>query len=374
MSTDLQIAEASLRKVQFSGNSEFQNELKRRVDEFFRTTGRKQRDDFRMYLKTFILLSCLAGSYITLVFVVTTWWQAIPMALILGLSTASIGFNVQHDGGHQAYSNRRWANKMMATTLDLVGGSSYLWHWKHAFFHHTYVNITGEDSDIDLGILARLSPHQRRLPFHRWQHWYLWVLYGLIAIKWEIYDDFRDIISGRMGKNRFPRPKGWDLVIFFGGKILFFTLALVIPLLVHPVWVVLTFYAGTVLVLGIVLSVVFQVAHCVEEAQFPLPSQESGRIEQSWAVHQVETTANFARRNRLLCWFLGGLNFQIEHHLFPRICHVHYPAIAPLVEDTCREFGIRYNEHKTFRAGIASHFRFLRRMALTPASLPPHAE
>jgi linoleoyl-CoA desaturase len=348
--------------VRFGRNNDFQVELRLRVDEFLQGTGRRQRDCPQMYLKTAIFLACFAAAYVLLVVVVRTWWQAVPMAILLGLSMAAIGFNVQHDGGHQAYSNRPWVNKAMATALDVVGGSSYVWHWKHVAFHHTYVNITGQDSDIDLGILGRLTPHQKRLWFHRWQHLYLWPLYGFMALKWELFDDFRDVVTGRIGEHRFPRPKGWDLAIFLAGKVIFFTLALGLPLLFHSLWVVLVFYGLTALVVGIVLSVVFQVAHCVEEAEFPMPRQDTGMIEHPWAVHQAETTVDFARRSRAAAWLLGGLNFQVEHHLFPRICHVNYPAMSAVVEETCREFGIRYTEHPTFWAGVASHFRWLRQM------------
>jgi linoleoyl-CoA desaturase len=189
-------------------------------------------------------------------------------------------------------------------------------------------------------------------------------LYGFLPIKWHFYDDFRALVTGRIGAHRLARPKGWDLVTFAGGKVVFFALALGIPLLLHPVWVVLLSYVAATLVEGVALSVVFQLAHCVEEAGFPLPREDTGRMEAAWAVHQVETTVDFARGNRLLSWFIGGLNFQIEHHLFPRICHVHYPALAPLVEETCREFGLRYVAHDTFRGAVASHFRWLRRMGM----------
>ena len=357
------------RRLKFAGSNDFQIELRRRVDGYFQTTGRRRRDCPQMYLKTAILLASFAASYWLLVFVAQTWWQAVPLAILLGLCLAAVGFNVQHDGGHQGYSNRPWVNKMMAMTLDVIGGSSYVWHWKHAVFHHTYVNITGHDADIDLGLLARLTPHQRRLPFHRWQQFYLWPLYGLLAIKWHLVGDFREVITGRIGTHRFPRPKGWDLAVFIAGKVIFFTLALGIPILVHSFWVVVLFYGVAVIVLGIVLSVVFQLSHCVEEAEFPLPRPDTGRIENAWAIHQVETTVDFARRSRVMAWLLGGLNFQIEHHLFPRICHINYPALAPVVEQACHDFGVRYTEHKSFRAGLASHYRWLRRMGLPDARL-----
>ena len=350
----------------FGHDNAFQLELRRRVAEHFRTTGRRQRDCGQMYVKTAILVAGFAGSYVLLVFGAQTWWQGLLLAMLLGLSAAGIGFNIQHDGSHQAYSNHPWVNKLMAMTLELIGGSSYLWRWKHVVFHHTYVNITGHDTDIDLGMLARLTPHQKRLAFHRWQHLYLWPLYGLLAIKWQLVDDFRKLIRGRISNQPFPRPRGWELVILVAGKVIFFALAFGIPLRFHSVGVVLLYYGVAGLVTGTALSVVFQVAHCVEEAEFPVPraSASTGRIDHAWAVHQAETTVDFARRSRLVMWLVGGLNFQTEHHLFPRISHVNYPAISTLVEETCRDFGIRYTEFTSFRAGMASHFRWLRRMGM----------
>lgn len=319
-----------------------------------------------MYWKTAILFATCMTSYVLLVFFVATWWQAFPLAVLLGLTISGIGFNVAHDGGHQAYSSRSWINKLMAMSLDVLGGSSYLWHWKHAVLHHTYVNITGHDADIDLGVLGRLSPHQTRYWFHRWQHFYLWPLYGFLAIVWHFYSDFYEVVTGQIGGNRIPRPQGWDLVLFVGGKIAFFTLAFVIPLQYYPVWAVLLTYGVVSFVLGLVLSIVFQLAHAVEEAEFPLPHHESGNMENTWAAHQVETTVDFARQSKPLAWLVGGLNFQIEHHLFPRICHVHYPAISQVVEATCQEYGVRYAEHRTFGSGLVSHFRWLRAMGKPP--------
>lgn len=348
--------------LRFDTNDRFRRVLRRRVDGYFTSTGRRPRDSLRMYLKTALVFGGFATSYAWLVFGAAAWWQALPLAVLLGLSLAAVGFNIQHDGGHRAYSEHRWINQSAALTLDLLGGSSYIWARKHNAIHHSYTNITGYDDDLNVGFLGRLSPHQQRLKFHRLQHGYLWVLYGFLPIKWHLYDDFRDVLTGRIGAHRFSRPRGWDLATFIGGKLAFFSLAFGLPLLLHPLWLVLTFYAAASFVEGLVLSVVFQLAHCVEEAEFPLPHADTGRMESSWAVHQVETTVDFAPCSRLLSWFVGGLNFQIEHHLFPQICHIHYPALAPLVQQTCQEFGLRYAVNKSFRAGVASHFRWLRRM------------
>jgi linoleoyl-CoA desaturase len=362
-------ADESNRNLKFNQDKLFQVELKRRIDEFFVTTGRQKRDCWQMYLKTFTFLLVIAVSYILLVFFAATWWQALPLAILLGLTTAGIGFNIQHDAGHQAYSSRPWVNKIMSMTLDLMGGSSYVWHWKHGVIHHTYVNITDHDTDIDLGIFARLTPHQHRHAFHRWQHLYMWPLYGFLAIKWHLVSDFQALITGRIGQNPIPRPKGWDLFLLIAGKTVFFTLAFGIPLLLHPVWMVLATYAAAAAVLGLSLAIVFQLAHAVEEAEFPMPQPGTGRMENAWAIHQVQTTVDFVRHSTVITWLLGGLNFQIEHHLFPRICHINYPAMSKIVEATCRDYGVKYTVHKSLQSGLSSHFRWLRLMGLPNAPI-----
>ncbi|MBB6184190.1 fatty acid desaturase family protein [Oleiagrimonas soli] len=353
--------------LRFNGDNAFHRELKRRVLADLRDRGCDPRDSGRMYAKTAIILTAFALTYTALVFLAQTWWQALPLAVALGAATAGIGFNIMHDGGHLAYSKRRWVNRLMAMTLDLVGGSSYIWQWKHGRFHHTWVNVDGHDSDIDLGVLARLSPGQRRRPWHRWQHLYLWPLYAVTVLRWHLYGDFRDLLTGTIGTRSFARPRGADLAVFVLGKLAFFMLAFGLPLLFHPWTAVVAGYAVVAAVSGLLLALVFQMAHVVEAAAFPTPVGEAPHLDTPWAVHQLHTTVNFAPHNRVLSWLIGGLNFQVEHHLFPHIAHVHYPAVARVVERTCREFGLPYHVSPSFAASIASHYRWLHRMSLRPA-------
>jgi len=361
-------AETAHIRPKFAPNDSFQAVLRRRVDEFFARTGRNPRDNGAMYLKSAIILGVFVLSYVVLVFFAANAWHACIAATLLGASAGLIGFNIQHDGSHLAYSDRPWMNKLSAMSMDLIGASSYLWHWKHVASHHIYVNITDHDADVDLGAFARVTPHQRHYFFHRAQHFYLWALYGFMTIRWHLYGDFRDLVTREIGGHPFPRPRGKELAIFIAGKVVFFTLAFVLPMMFHSWWKVLFFYAFVAGIVGVVLSVVFQLAHCVEEADFPLPDEATNRMEDNWMVHQIHTTVDFARRSKLVCWMLGGLNFQVEHHLFPKICHVHYPEISKIVEATCREFGVRYNEHKTLWAGLVSHYRWLRRMSRPDAA------
>jgi linoleoyl-CoA desaturase len=282
-----------------------------------------------------------------------------PIVLLLtvpfGLLLAAVGFNVMHDGNHESMSRSRVINRCAAFSLDLLGGSSYVWRWKHNVYHHSYPNIGGVDSDIELAPIGRLAPFHERRWAHRYQHIYLWLLYGLLPVKWHFVDDFKDLLRGRIGKMPMPRPRGPDLFLFVAGKAIFFATAFVIPSFVHGIWLTLLFYFATSLVVGITLSTIFQLAHCVEETSF-----FAGQAEDEWAVHQLETTADFAPGSRLLRWYVGGLNFQIEHHLFPRLSHVHYPRIAPVVQRVCVERGVPYRVHQTFGDALRSHYRLLR--------------
>jgi linoleoyl-CoA desaturase len=338
------------------------HELRRRADEYFAKSGRSKRDCWQMYLKTMIILIWLVTSYTLLVFVTNTFWLAIPLAVSLSLSVTAVAFSIQHDGSHQAYSRYFWVNRLAAMTLDMIGASSYLWRWKHIVYHHTYPNVAGQDTDIDVGVFARFSPHQRRRWFHQWQHIYLWFLYTLTASSWHLFGDFKDVIIGKIRNHRISRPRGWDLVVFVLGKILSISLLLAIPMLVHPWWIVLLFYMIVSMLIGVMMTVVFQLAHCVEEAEFLQPLDGGVQMADVWAVHQIRTTVDFSRNSRAVCWLFGGLNFQVVHHLFPQICHIHYPVLSRIVEKTCQEFGIPYLAHRSLLAGIVSHFRWLRQM------------
>lgn len=334
----------------------FHAELRRRVRLHLETERLPARGLPAMYVKTAVLGLWLAGSYLLLVFGADQAWQAALLSLSLGLAAAGIGMNVQHDGSHGSYSTDRRVNRIMAFTLDLLGGSSYVWKHKHNVLHHTWPNVPGVDDDIDTGGLARMSPAQPRRGLHRFQHLYMWPLYGLLAVKWHFFDDFAALATGRLGEQRLPRPSRADRLTLVGGKLAFGAWAFGLPLLRHPAWAVALVYLASAAVVGLTLSVVFQLAHCVPEA-IPAAARSG-----SWAVCQAESSVDFARGSRLLGWYLGGLNFQIEHHLFPQVCHLHYPGIAPLVEATCRDFGVCYHAQPTFRAALASHFRLLERL------------
>jgi linoleoyl-CoA desaturase len=357
-------------RVHFPAAGKFHADLKRRVDDYFRRTGRSPRGGWAMRAKTAAMLAWLGGSYLLLLLANPAPWQAALLAVSVGLAMAGVGFDVMHDANHGSYSLHPRVNRAMAFSLDLLGGSSYLWRQKHNLMHHTYTNVSGLDADVEAGPLLRLAPAQRRRAVHRFQHLYAWLLYGVFPLKWWLVDDFRELGSGRIAGHPYPRPRGRALLGLVVGKGLFFGWALALPLALHPSWALVPLWLLAASTLGLVLATVFQLAHCVGEADFH-EARGQRVMPSDWAVHQVTTTVDFARGSRLLSWYLGGLNFQVEHHLFPQVCHVHYPALSAIVEDTCRDHGVRYRAQPTLAAALGANLRWLRRLGrAAPAPAP----
>ncbi|HEY6006623.1 MAG TPA: acyl-CoA desaturase [Anaeromyxobacter sp.] len=348
-------------RVRFPGDDGFHAALKSGAAAYFEAAGRARSGGAAMQAKTGVILIWFAASYALLLLLGgASAWVAVASTVSLALATAGIGFSVMHDANHGAYAPSPRVNRAWGLALDFVGASSYVWRFKHNVHHHTYTNVGGMDPDIDAEPFLRLALPQRHRRFHRGQHVYAWPLYGVLALKWWFVDDVVDAVRGRLGQHAFPRPRGRELAAFIGGKAVFLTWSVVVPLLAfRSGWVLALFLLGAV-VLGVVLSTVFQLAHAVPDAEFHSAGPGGRRMQTGWAEHQVRTTVDFAPSNRLLGWYVGGLNFQVEHHLFPDVCHLHYPALAGMVEANCRAHGVPYRSHPTLRAAIAAHYRLLR--------------
>jgi linoleoyl-CoA desaturase len=352
-------AGVDLLAVQFPPRGAFFSELKARVDAYFDSTGKAKTGGVRLYGKLAVVFALFLFSYGMLVFASTTWIGALGAAFLLAQAYVLIGFNVMHDGAHGSASRKPWVNWLMGSTMDLLGSSVWLWRQKHNLMHHTYTNIEGRDDDIDTGGLLRLSPAQQRYFWHRYQAWYAPVLYCFFTLYLVFYSDWKRMFFGRIGKTPLQNRTRSALAGFLLGKLGYFLYALIIPALFHPVWQVLLVFLLVHFVMGATIAVVFQLAHTVEGAQFPQSEAPNGVMPYDWAMHQVLTTANFATKSRLVAFYMGGLNFQIEHHLFHKISHVHYPAISKIVEATCHEFGVKYLSFPSVRQALGSHFRHL---------------
>lgn len=351
---------ASLR-VRFPRDTGFHAALKDGAAAYFDQAGASRWGDRAMHAKTAIIVAWFAASYgLLLAWGGTSGWVATAATLSLALATAGIGFSIMHDANHGAYARSPRVNQAWSLALDFIGASSFLWRRKHNVQHHTFANVDGLDTDIDAGPFLRLAPTQPLRRFQRAQHVYAWPLYGMLLIKWWFVDDFRNLLGGRIGAVPFARPQGRALATLVAGKVAFLGWSIVVPALVfRSAWVAVFFVFGA-MVLGIVLSIVFQLAHVLPESQFHAAETVTGHLPTGWAEHQVLATADFAPRNRLLGWYLGGLNFQIEHHLFPDVCHVHYPALSRMVEATCRVYGIPYRAFPSLGSAVAAHQDLLR--------------
>lgn len=343
-------------------SNSFYTELKSRVSTYFEEVRQSPTGNYQLFLKAVILMVAFAFVYIHLVFFTPGIFWALFECILLGGIVAAIGFNVMHDGAHGSFSKYKWVNSVAAFSLNILGGSSFMWNMKHNIIHHSYTNVEGVDDDIEIQPWMRMSETQKKYWLHKYQHWYFWFFYCILYLSWMFITDYQKYFSGRIGKIRIKKMHFSDHLVFWGFKIFHLILFMGIPVytLGFMDWLI-GFLVFTTFA-GFVLSIVFQLAHTVEHTAFVVPDAETGRIEDEWAIHQVKTTANFATKNKLVSWLVGGLNFQIEHHLFPKISHIHYPAISKIIRKVCEEYGITYIEYPRVRYAIASHINFLKHM------------
>ncbi len=357
-----------MQKVKFARNvnNDFFTTLRQRVSSYFEERKISRHADSRMVFKSIFMLALYLVPFVISITMVSNPWIFFALWVIMGIGMSGIGLSIMHDANHGAYSENKNVNLMMGYLLNIIGGCAAYWKIQHNLLHHTYTNIHGLDEDISRTKVLRFSPHSEKLKIHRYQHYYAWFLYSLMTISWAVSKEFKQLFEFRdrgllKGKGQFNKFL-LEVVI---SRIIYFSYMLVLPIMLVPFsgwWVVLSFIVMH-LISGLILSCVFQPAHVITDTEYPLPS-EDGSIENCWAIHQLQTTANFSRDSRLFSWFVGGLNYQIEHHLFPHICHVHYRDLSSIVEQTAREFNLPYHTEKTWFAALANHGRMLRKLAI----------
>ena len=353
--------------------AEFFNTLRKRVNQHFKDNNITRFGNNQMFGKTAVLLGAYLGSFAAVLTLDISAWLLLPFAFVMGLAMAGIGMSVMHDALHGSYSKYPAVNKIMGKSLNFIGGSTFIWNIQHNVLHHTYTNIHGIDEDIETKVIVRLCKHAPIKHFYRFQHIYVFFAYGLMTLLMLVSDFiklFKYHKRGMVEKQNVQLSRVYIKMAAY--KLLYLFMMLGLPLLLTPLawWQVLTGFMVIHLTAGYILTIVFQLAHIVEGAEQPMPDDE-GTIQNAWAVHQLQTTANFSRDNLFLNWYVGGLNFQIEHHLFPNICHVHYRDLSRIVQKTAEEFQLPYNLKPTFADALQSHIRMLKVLGREPVLQHP---
>lgn len=344
---------------------EFFRELRKRVNQYFKENNISKHANAAMKFKTvFMLLLYFVPLILMIAGLITTTPAAIGMWVLMGFGMSGIGLSVMHDANHGAYSSNKHVNNALGFLLNFLGGYHLNWRIQHNVLHHSYTNVHGHDEDIDNQVM-RFSPDQERKKIYRFQAFYAPFFYGIMSLYWLLGKDFAQLT--RYKKKDLLEPQGIDykkayteMVIH---KIWYVALTVVLPIIMVPIpwWHTVIGFVIMHLICGLALALIFQPAHVIEETDFFEPD-EAGSMENSWAIHQMRTTANFANNSRLFSWFIGGLNYQIEHHLFPNICHIHYKKISKIVKATAEEYGVPYHHHRTFFSAVRSHFRLLHQL------------
>lgn len=359
------------RSVTFAAtHRDFSSTLNRRVNEYFKVNNVSRHGNAEMIIKSVVMFLAYFVPYTLIVTGVVSGIGALLIAVvIMSMGLAGIGLAVMHDANHGAYSHKTWVNNTIGYSLNLVGANAFNWKMQHNVLHHTFTNVQDEDEDISPRGALRLSPHSAWKKIHRYQFIYAWFLYGLMTIVWLSFKDFVRIIryhrSGLAKKHQANIVREW--IILLGTKLLYAGYIFIIPLVFTalPWWQILTGVFIMHYIAGFILAIIFQPAHVIEGTEYPLPDG-SNSLRNNWAVHQLLTTTNFGNKSRWFSWYVGGLNYQIEHHLFPNICHVHYRKIAGIVKETATEFGLPYKSSRTFLGALAGHTRLLKQLGERP--------
>jgi linoleoyl-CoA desaturase len=346
--------------------------LNKRVNTYFKERKIKRTGNWKLYTKAIIMFSLFLIPLVLILTISMPQWLLFLLTILIGIGMAGVGMNVMHDSNHESFSSRKWVNKLMGSSMYILAGNVYNWKVQHNVLHHTFTNVKGHDEDIDAGRIIRFTKHAKWMPIHRFQNYYSFFLYGLLTINWAITTDFkqmRSYLKRKLSYGEFPNPaKEWTILIIT--KILYYSIWLALPLLLVDLawWKILIGYFAMHYTCGIILSMVFQLAHIVPNTEMPEPDM-NGNLQHTWAVHQLYTTSNFAPKNKFVSWFTGGLNHQVEHHIFPHISHIHYGKIAKIVKATVLEFNLPYNEYKSTRRAILEHFNQLKTLGIKPAYL-----
>jgi linoleoyl-CoA desaturase len=351
-------------KITFDNrDNQFYQSLKQSVDDYFESKNLKKTGNWRLYVKTIVFYAAFAGIYYTLLFVAMPVWLSLLLCVLFGMNLAFIGFSVMHDANHGSYSTKTWVNDLLGLSMNILGASAYFWKQKHNIIHHTYTNVDGIDDDIAKSPIIRQCETQKWVPAHKIQHLYLMPAYAMSGIFWVFTMDFKKYFSKKIYTTAAWKMSLKNHIIFWGTKVFYISFYMVIPAMVLGVGPWLLGYFVVMAALGITMSTIFQLAHVVENTEFEhIDMDETKHVETAWAEHELRTTSNFAMNNSVLSWFVGGLNFQVEHHLFPRVSHIHYPAISKIVQEKCREFNMPYLYYNTLSEAFWSHMRLMYRL------------
>jgi len=347
-------------RVTFAKGVGFKKELNRRVEHYFKSNRIKPRDNPAMYLKTLTIFVWLVSAWTFTVFAPVSLGVRAIGCVIIGLAIGAVGMSVGHDANHGGYSSNHRINKLLGLTYDVIGLSSYLWRFRHNFLHHTYTNMVGHDVEIHGDGLIRMSPTMEHKWHHQFQHIFIWFVYPFIPFYWSVSDISLGLFQGKYHEHKIPKLSTLQTVTLVGLKLLGLAWFIGVPIFVgYDPLTVLLGYSIAYMVYGLVICVVFMLAHVLEPAEFIEPNSANS-IDDEWAILQVKTTVDFAPKNPILNWYVGGLNYQVIHHLFPHVCHVHYPKLAPIVADVCEEFGVKYNVYDTFSGAIEANYNWLK--------------
>ncbi|MCC7436392.1 acyl-CoA desaturase [Candidatus Nomurabacteria bacterium] len=352
----------SVKELKFTSKSAMANEITAEVNAYFNEKNISKKGNWKLFSKAIFFFLGFWTNYYFLIFSDLPVFVKAILCISLVFFASGIGFCIMHDGNHGSFSKKEWINKIAGKSSDSLGANSHIWVTKHNIIHHSGTNVNHVDDDIEARPLLCLHDDQPRYLIHRYQYLYWPIAYGLLYFLWVLFKDFLKYFTQKvMGEKVYF--KTWDHINFWASKVFFYFLFIHIPInkVGFNAWFLGFMIFGSLL--GLVLSTIFQLAHIVRGLKHPSFGEAKGseRFE-----HQISTTANFAPQNKFIAWWVGGLNFQIEHHLFPKISHVHYPEIHKIIKRVCEKYNFPLLVFPSFGLALESHIGKLKDLGKNP--------
>jgi linoleoyl-CoA desaturase len=273
---------------------------------------------------------------------------------LLGFFLFLGGTHVLHEGTHGNLSRRPAINRGFVMLYEWIACfSADQYRLRHLSLHHAQPNVGQLDNDLHAKDLLRFSPAFPHRPYHRFQFIYAPLLYslGIIQIAW--IEDFKRLLTSRLAGHPHAPWRLRDIVRQVSAKLTHFAVFIGIPLTLYPTGSVLLAYLYVYLIGSLGIALIFQVTHVNTMVEFP-SVDKTHLLKKDWYEHQIATAINYAPESQLALFLTGGVNLQIEHHLFPDIPANRYAEVGEKVKEITEKYGQNYNSGSFF-----NHFTYV---------------
>ena len=339
------------------------HQIKTKADAYLNDPKMKRMGQIALWIK-FISLCAIIGISYNFLIHATTFNALLISYLIFGFVFLLLGINFGHDAAHHCVSGNRIVDSILFQLIfGLQGLSSYIWQIRHNFSHHIFPNVYENDTDLEISDLILLSPHQKKLAVHKYQHIYAIFLYMLFSLSWIFVVDFKMLTRKKHANINIGKVPVFELVKLVIIKAAYICIFLVLPAHYSSLsyWAVIGAYLIMNIVVSVFLAFTFFISHHVNETEYLDAIDHEKTVPDSWIRRQIVSTVDFNTHSAVANYLFGGFNLHVAHHLFPGLSHIYYPRLTRMIKETLEENNLNWYQSYSFFDGVVSHLSLLKK-------------